>query len=513
VGCLLAVLSGAAVAADPPAAGSSGRGAPWWSPGSGEVLPAAAAYPNDYGALGIVNTGGPVATQGHPFFEPLGKNGRACVTCHQPASAMSLSVAAVRAQWEATQGRDPLFAAIDGMNCPHLPAADPASHSLLLSRGLFRVFLPWPPRAADGSRIEPQFDLEVVRDPTGCNTHPEHGLHSANPQVSVYRRPRMAANLRYVTSARFGVGRFIGKNATPSAVDPLTNQPVNMNMMADAREPTLRTQAASAAATHLQRDDALTEAQLAAIQEFELQLYAAQDSHVGAGSLAEPGGPSGLGARAMARGEDGVLGNNDGSFVFPVEDVWRSLPRTGKPDVDAKNAFRESVTRGHDVFFFRTFWIKDATHINTVGMGNPLKRTCATCHGGHMTGMDSANGWMDLGTTNLPWAVEPPVSPWAQGKPELPLFKLTCKANAEPHAFLGRVVYTQDPGRALITGRCDDIGAIVIQQMRGLAARAPYMSNGSLATLREVVDFYDRRFNMKLTERERVDLTNFLSTL
>ena len=50
-------------------------------------------------------------------------------------------------------------------------------------------------------------------------------------------------------------------------------------------------------------------------------------------------------------------------------------------------------------------------------------------------------------------------------------------------------------------------------QFRGLAARAPYFSNGSAATLRELVDFYDRRFDMKLSEIEKQDLVNFLSVL
>jgi cytochrome c peroxidase len=58
-----------------------------------------------------------------------------------------------------------------------------------------------------------------------------------------------------------------------------------------------------------------------------------------------------------------------------------------------------------------------------------------------------------------------------------------------------------------------DIGSIVMGQFRGLAARAPYFSNGSAKNLRELVDFYDRRFDMKLTEREKVDLINFLSVL
>ena len=53
----------------------------------------------------------------------------------------------------------------------------------------------------------------------------------------------------------------------------------------------------------------------------------------------------------------------------------------------------------------------------------------------------------------------------------------------------------------------------VVELSRGLAARPPYFSNGSAATLRELVDFYDRRFNIRLTEQERTDLVNFLGVL
>jgi cytochrome c peroxidase len=180
---------------------------------------------------------------------------------------------------------------------------------------------------------------------------------------------------------------------------------------------------------------------------------------------------------------------------------------------NARNASRESIARGHDVFMFRTFWIKDSMHLNSVGLGNPVKRTCATCHGMHMTGMDTANGWMDIGTTNLPWATEVPLNPWTEAKPQMPLFRVTCKPGVRPHPFLGRVIYTQDPGRALISGLCNDVGTIVMEQFRGLAARAPYFSNGSAATLRELVDFYDRRYNIGYSEQEKQDLVNFLGAL
>jgi cytochrome c peroxidase len=52
-----------------------------------------------------------------------------------------------------------------------------------------------------------------------------------------------------------------------------------------------------------------------------------------------------------------------------------------------------------------------------------------------------------------------------------------------------------------------------MEQFRGLSARAPYFSNGSAKNLRELVDFYDRRFNIQLSDTERQDLVNFLSTL
>jgi hypothetical protein len=494
-------------------AGIAAAAGAWWAPGDGRPLPAYVEYANAAGRLGILNADGPVTTAGHPFFEPLGSNGRACVTCHQPADGMSVSVASIRQRWEDTAGRDPLFAPVDGANCPHLPAGERASHSLLLERGLFRIALPWPPRDPQGKPLTPEFTLEVVRDPTECNTHPEYGVEGTRGEVSVYRRPRPAANLRYVASSRFGVTPFIGKTGMLAAVDPETGRPLNMNMMADARESTLKQQAQAAAHAHLQIGRALTRAELDRVQAFELQLYAAQSWSSQGGALNEPGGPSGLGPQAMAAGSDGVLGNNTTRFVFPMEDKWAQLPAGGTPEEQARNAFRESVQRGHDVFFFRTFWISDAMHINTVGLGNPIKRTCATCHGMHMTGMDTANGWMDVGTTNHPWALEPPESPWATQLPQLPLFRITCRADLPPHPFLGRTIYTQDPGRALISGRCEDVGTIVIQQFRGLAARAPYFSNGSAATLRELVDFYDRRFNIRYTEQEKADLVNFLGVL
>jgi hypothetical protein len=473
--------------------------ADWWAPGNGQKMAATVDYDNSWGKIGLLNASGAVDTKGHPFFEPLGNNGRACVTCHQPANGMSSSAVAIRARWEATSGKDPLFAAIDGSNCPSAPQDQQASHSLLLKHGLFRVYLPWPPRAADGSAINPEFDLELVSDPTGCNADPVYGLHSSNPEISVFRRTRVAANMKYVTSG--GGAPFNIKDGSPMARDPDTGKFVNMDIMADARDPTLKVQAIDAAMTHLQASAHPTAAQLQQIVQFESQLYVAADFSTQGGSLTESGAPEELGPAAMLKEQPG-LGDNFYKPVFGYFDQWE------KPGgSDQKSQFRASVARGMQVFFTRPFYIRDVTHLNTVGLGNPIKRTCATCHNARMTGMDFAPGWMDLGTGNKPWADDLPMTA------ELPLFKLTCKPSAAPHPFLGRVVYTHDPGRALISGRCIDIGAITMQQFRGLAARAPYFSNGSADDLRALVDYYDKRFEASYTEQEKQDLVNFLSVL
>jgi len=470
----------------------------WFEPG--QPLPAAASYPNPEGTLGIVNTDGTIDTSNHPFFQPLGNNGRACVTCHQPADAMSLSLQSVRERWEATAGADPLFDTTDGANCPDQPRGVRSSHSLLLDHGLIRIALPWPPKNSAGTPIEPEFTLEVVKDPAGCNTSPKHGLKSATPTVSVYRRPRMAGNLRYVTTSFSLSGRFNGKTGEPLSVHPDTGQRVGLPILSDARQPTLEAQAQEAVLTHLHANGAATDEQIRQIVAFESQVYVAQDTHLKGGALTGPAMPPALGPMALATGRSILPGNNWTNPVFMSFDSWRT-PQDGS---QAQRDFRASVARGYDVFFVRPMWIRDVAWFTSIGMGNPYKRTCAICHSVHLAGNNISPGLMDLGVNN------PPMAPLM---PDLPVFKVTCKKEALPHPYLGREFVTHDPGRALITGKCIDVGSLVMQQMRGMSARAPFFSNGSAKTIREVVNYYDTRFKMEMTEQEKQDLTNFMSVL
>ena len=468
----------------------------WVEAGSRVTLPREMEFENALGRLGVLNTAGPIDTAGHPFFEAIGTNSRACVTCHQPANAMSVSVDAIRERWRVTQGKDPLFAAIDGANNPSLPQGEAASHSLLLNRGLFRVGMPWPPAG-----VTPEFGIEVVRDPTGVNRDATYGLRSTAPTVSVFRRPRPAANLKYVTSPD---GLFNVKLGVLMDKDPDTGLPSSMNIMADARVPSLRLQAESAYRDHQAGRGTPTRDQVDRIVAFENQVFMAQAWDARGGSLVEPNGPAALGPANVSRNPVHVL-NSVKTPAFHFFDMWMQPSPS-----DARAEFRASVARGNDIFVNRRFWVKDVAHINSIGLANPAKRSCAVCHNAQMSGMDLAPGWVDLGTTNYPTWTESPV--WSESM-DLPVFRLTCRADAPPHPFLGRVIYTSDPGRALVTGRCADIGAITMGQFRGLAARAPYFSNGSARDLRELVDYYDRRFDMRLSGQDKLDLINFLGVL
>jgi hypothetical protein len=437
----------------------------WWDAGQGGNLPWEEDYDNATGRISILNTTGLIHTRDHPFFEPLGINGRACVTCHQPSNAMSVSTSIVQTRWSETEGKDPLFAAVDGSNCPDLPQGARSSHSLLLDRGLFRIALPWPPKDTGGAAMEPEFRIEVLRDPTGCNTSPVYGLASGNAAISVYRRPRVAANLRHVIAGPGGI-----------------------SLMADSREPSLRTQAISAAMIHEQAEAPPSAEQLRRIIDFETQIYVAQSADIRGGLLDERGIPGVLGPENLSGASS--------DLPSPVSfDVWRK-PKQGE-DLGVQREFRASVARGSDLFYGRQFRLRDST-----------LETCSSCHKAGST------RWMDVGTTNVGTTnIETTSSAAAQGASELPLFRITCRETASPHPVLGRVIYTQDPGRALISGKCADVGSIVIPQFRGLAARAPYFSNGSAKSLQDVVEFYDKRFGIRYTEREEQDLVNFLSVL
>ena len=82
----------------------------------------------------------------------------------------------------------------------------------------------------------------------------------------------------------------------------------------------------------------------------------------------------------------------------------------------------------------------------------------------------------------------------------------------------------QDEGRSAVTGELNDRGAFKTPTLREIARTAPYMHDGSLASLEDVVEYYDRGGNanpaldselrpLKLTASEKRSLVAFLRAL
>ena len=427
---------------------------------------------------------------GNPFFQSLGTNGRSCGTCHLIENGLGLSAASVQARFAASRGTDPLFAAVDGANCPTAaPGSGPDAHSLLINNGLIRIGLVVPSTA--------QFTIAAVHDPYHCAlvVDPQNG-----PTVSMYRRPLPATNLGFLSAVMFD-GR--------ETVAPLNNPATfSANLRTD-----LSHQAVDATLGHAQAAAPPTSAQVAQIVDFELLLFTAQRKDDAAGVLEAQGangGPRELASQPFFPGINDPLGGNPtgaafNPAAFTIFRPWLSLQSS---DRSRYTLARKAVARGEEIFDTHPLLITSVRGLNDALNLPVINGTCTTCHDSPNVGNHSLPVPLDIGTSHvLQYEQDPNIrAALAQlSMPDLPVFQIGCAGSPD--------VFTSDPGRALITGKCGDVNRIKGPILRGLPARAPYFHNGAGATLNEVVAFYNIRFQMGLTEQEQSDLVAFLRSL
>lgn len=469
------------------------------------VLDELSFYGGASGTIAEFQPSGPTTTSSNAFFQALGSNGRSCFTCHQPADGMSISIKHINDVFRITGGHDPLFALPDGPTCPNNVPASETSGALvggavstgtgtladafktLLKRGLIRVFNPVP--------VGADYTIEVVSDPYGCaivNETDSNGV--ARQLVSVYRRPRISASMLFAVSA-----------APPPATPPATPETGNGsgNIMWDGREPFLEHQVIDATEIHGATNTAPTAAQQTQIVNFETGIFSAMTRTHGAGELTARyalGGPVVLASETVGQRS---------STPFTLFTTWQRLPKNFD-----RAAFRESVARGEALFNGTapngnaTFAISNDSGINKPGQPPITTGHCATCHSQHFDGADSfPSAQQDQGIGGDSANLGGPAP-----SPFLPIFKVTCKTGSSTD-FHGTSVLTNDPGKALISGKCADVSKFTVPQLRALAPRAPYFSDGSAATLLDVVKFYDKRFAIGLSPEDKNDLANFLSSL
>jgi cytochrome c peroxidase len=469
------------------------------------------------GVITTLNVNGPVDSHG-AFFQSLGTNGRSCATCHVASQAMSISAIGVQQRFVETRGRDPLFAAVDGANCPNARQGSAADHSLLLQHGLIRIFLKPP--------VGTKFSISVVHDPYGCaiTTDPTDG----QPIVSVYRRPLPTTNLGFLSTIMFD-GR-----ETKQPLNVAASFPVNLAT-------DLTQQAIDAIAIHAQGTQAPSAAQLNDIIGFEQGLYTAQTYDDAAASLRADGaygGPRYLATDLSSMyypGMNDSLGDDPHGVPFDpnamqLYSAWAAAGTDGyseplrgeqsRREQARRDEARRDIAAGETLFDSATVHISNVRGLNdNPALGNPttFNGTCTTCHDTPNTGNHSFPLPLDIGTGHslLPGAETD--ANIAAGlvelsMPDLPVYRITGCSNpfnmGQPESF-----YTTDPGKALVSGLCSDFNRGKGPILRGLAARAPYFHNGAAADLNELVNFYNKRFQMNLTDEQERQLVAFLNSL
>ncbi len=183
-----------------------------------------------------------------------------------------------------------------------------------------------------------------------------------------------------------------------------------------------------------------------------------------------------------------------------ILEPWESATLGPNPTVNgiAQNATttknRGELGDGENIFYTKPIRITNVPGLNGpddgANAGKVIQGTCTTCHSNPDVGNHSRARFFNIGIADP--------NPGNVG-----LFNM---ADFPQYTFRNstgsRQVTFTDPGLALRTGKFADLGKFKVPQLRGLANRAPYFHNGAAKSLTDVVNFYNRRFNIGFTADE-----------
>ncbi|MDH5553357.1 MAG: hypothetical protein OEX82_08500 [Nitrosomonas sp.] len=417
----------------------------------------------------------------NPFFQDLGSNGRTCLTCHVPSEGWTITPKGVQALFNDSDGLHALFRLVDGANSPQAEVETVEqrreAYSMLLNKANIRVGIGIPEDA--------EFTLVEADDPYGF---------ASETELSLFRRPLPTTNLTFVNAVMWE-GRETTLDATSS--DCI----FGTDTCFSAVSKDLGTQANHATLGHAEAAKELTMAQRKAIVEFETSLFTAQITDNEAGSLTTGkarGGPEILKDQKYHFGINDTLagdyqtGEAFNPVVMTLYDAWDTKK---SPAQSAKKQARAAIARGQKIFNESPIQIRGVGGLNDALGAEVIPGTCTTCHNTPNAGNHSVPLPLDIGISN-------PI----RHTPDMPLY--TLKNNET-----GETVQTMDPGRALITGKWEDMNKFKGPVLRSVASRPPYFHDGSAADIEDVVNFYVGRFAMPLTEQDKADLVAFLAAL
>ena len=458
---------------------------PAFGAGDPDKLPNMFKSVNNHGIFATYNRAGAIDLN-NPFFKSLGSNGRSCSTCHVPSEGWVITPKGVQERFEKTQGQDPLFRLKDGANSPVASVSTVeerrTAYSILLSKAALRVGI--------GIPLDAEFTLVEADDPYG---------YASTTELSLFRRPLPSANLKFLSSVMWDARETTPMPGSSDCIYGTSDcfAPVSSDLL---------NQANNATTGHAEALQALTPEQRNEIVKFESGLFTAQIHSKDAGNLlveGANGGPQKLSKQDYYFGiNDTVAGDyvTRASFnpnVMSLYDAWnRYNPAESNQDDSTDNeSSRAAIARGQALFNTKSMQIANVKGLNDDLNMSVIPGTCTTCHNAPNSGNHS-----------VPLAVDIGISDESRRTADMPLYTLQNK-------LTGETIKTTDPGRALITGKWKDIGRFKGPVLRGIASRPPYFHDGSAVDLNAVVDFYNDRFGMGLTELEKADLVAFLGAL
>jgi cytochrome c peroxidase len=480
-------------------------------------------FKDDTGTVQTQSSDPTTLNASNAFFDPsIGTNGQACVTCHQPSVGITISVDFINRAFNATSGGtgplDPLFRPNDTANNPHTNSLskNPADYSLILNLGVVRIGKTVPTGAAA--------DFTVVAADAETNTMfaaPDHfplttdPQHFGTPTLSVFRRPLVNTNVNFDSSVLWD-GR-----ADISNMPAQVNGAIQTLLLGPGGDPEVNGE----------------------IADFMTGVFTDQTSSNVAGgltALGATGGVHNLLALSESPSRPCVFDEDTPPdltpFVAAVATPTTCTPVVAKPNSGTFNLFeswtnlpnipgqggRLSIARGQVVF-------------NTASANRAGGFGCVSCHSVNNLGNNAqagSAGFFNIGTDSLATLAKvkaggfltPPAKPTAAEAQmvqdmidrvnQLPLYCLRPKTDMSgtPCGSQGTDVVTTDPGRALVTGLIVDSGKFKPPILRNLGVRSPYYHAGAAPSIEHLINYYDLRFNLQLTDQEKADLANFIDT-
>lgn len=482
---------------------------------------------------------------GNTFFKTsFGTNGQSCASCHLPSDGFTIHVQTIQELFEKSHGTNPLFALNDAANKP-----DPQQNltglgnkkrafSLALQLGVFRIseVVPSvtndkPPQPAEFV-VAPQTTVKFGELPNFNDPQ-----HPNAPAISLFRRPLASTNTRF-DSAVLWDGRA---NIT------------NMRGQVTGAAKTLLLNPAPAPAD---ADDVARFMLGISTDQVIDDRDSAPPSH--AGSLSADGATSGVfNLRKLAFSPKapclydpaGNLTTSQTPAVtyYPNISPTTLTPPTCTPVVQGGQNMtdfkawlhedgsqdpelsRRRIAHGEELFNKANLHIPPDMVVPGEAAGATIH--CTTCHattniGNHFDarffvrlGSDSVRILHQLAEAH---PEEPSLQDFVKRTRVLPQYCLRSTAAGAPTLdqvscgkFHGKGsipgdTITSDPGRAMQTGKWADIGKFKPPILRALAVRSPYFHGSAADSTVSIIDFYNARFNIGLTQQEKDDLVRFV---